>query len=198
MILLVYDLRREGAGIEVRYETTNLAAIDLKDAYAVVGNSVAVRGTLRNPFERRPLLGGEDVAEGGLHLTEGLAVLGPELAQAIVTPEGLRHRDVAHLTVVGVDFDQGLDVPVLLQLPQSLDEVVRHFFGHKTTSRTDTLVEKIPFASSSESRQDNEPQDASQSAAILILPNVRDDRIPSVRTSDSVSSSPRASSPNRV
>jgi hypothetical protein len=101
------------------------------------------------------------------------AVLGPELAQALVTPEGLRHRDVAHLTVVGVDFDQGLDVPVLLQFPQSLDEVVHHFFGHKTTS----LVEKIPFASSSESRQDNEPQDASQSAAILILPNARDDRI---------------------
>src|ERR671911_2746723 len=130
MILLVHDLRREGAGIEVRYETTNLAAIDLKDAHAVVDDSVAVRGTLRGPLERRTLLGGENVSEGGLHLAEGLAVLGPESAQALVTPEGLRHRDVAHLTVVGVDFDQGLDVPVLLQLPQSLDEVVRHLLGH--------------------------------------------------------------------
>ena len=54
MILLVYDLRREGAGIEVRYETTNLAALDLKDAYAVVGDNVAVRSTLRGPLERRP------------------------------------------------------------------------------------------------------------------------------------------------
>ena len=79
-MLLVYDLRREGAGIEVRHETTNLAAIDLKDAYAVVGDSVAVRGTLRGPLERCPFLGGEDVAEGGLHLAEGFAVLGPERA----------------------------------------------------------------------------------------------------------------------
>src|SRR3712207_110437 len=96
MILLVYDLRREGEGIEVRHETTNLAALDLKDAYAVVGDSVAVRGTLRCPLERRPLLGCEDVAEGELHLAEGLALFGPELAQSLVTPEGLRHRDVAH------------------------------------------------------------------------------------------------------
>src|SRR5918999_132802 len=130
MILLVYDLRREGAGIEVRYETTNLAALDLKDAYTVVGDSVTVRGTLRGPLERRPLLGGEDVAEGGLHLAEGLAVLGPELAQAVVAPERLWDRDVAHLAVLSVDLDQRLDVPVLLQLAQSLDKAVRHFFGH--------------------------------------------------------------------
>jgi hypothetical protein len=75
-----------------------------------------------------------------------------------VTPEGLRDRDVAHLAVLGVDPDQALHVPVFLQLPQSLDEVVGHFFGRKITTLTDTFVTKMPYARSSEFQCDEEPR----------------------------------------
>ena len=54
LALSVYDLRGEGAGIEVRYEPTNLATIDLKDAYALVGDSLTVRGTLGGPLQAAP------------------------------------------------------------------------------------------------------------------------------------------------
>jgi hypothetical protein len=67
-----------------------------------------------------------------------------------VTPECLRDREVAHLAVLGVDPDQALYVPVLKH-PQSLDEVVGHFFGDKTTTLADRFVKKIPCARSSES-----------------------------------------------
>jgi hypothetical protein len=52
-----------------------------------------------------------------------------------------------------VDPDQALYVPVL-QLPQSLDEVVGHFFGDKTTTLADTFVKKTPCVRSSESQCD--------------------------------------------
>jgi hypothetical protein len=48
-----------------------------------------------------------------------------------VTPERLRDRDVAHLALLGVDPDQAFYVPLLLQLLQSLDEDIGHFFGDK-------------------------------------------------------------------
>jgi hypothetical protein len=94
-----------------------------------------------------------------------------------VTPEGLRDRDVAHLAVLGVGPDQVLDVPVFLQLPQSLDEVIGHRFGHKTTTLTDTFVKKIPYARSSESQCDEEPQGTSEDAVDIKLLSSGDDRI---------------------
>jgi hypothetical protein len=59
-----------------------------------------------------------------LHLAEGPAVLLPKLPKAVVAVERLRDRDVAHLAVLGVDLDEGLDVLFLLQLPQRLYEAV--------------------------------------------------------------------------
>ena len=109
-----------------------LAAFDLEYAHTVVGDGIAVGGALGGPLQRRPLLCGEKVSERGLHLIEGLAVLCPELAQSLVAPEGLWDRDVAHLAVLGLDPDQGPDIPVLLQLSQRLDEVVRYLLGHVT------------------------------------------------------------------
>src|SRR5215208_1188123 len=107
-----------------------LAAFDLKYAHTVVGDGIAVGGALGGPLQRRPLLCGENVSERGLHLIEGLAVLGPELAQSLVASEGLWDWGVAHLAVLGVNPDQAFYVPVFLQLPQRLDETVRHLLGH--------------------------------------------------------------------
>jgi hypothetical protein len=94
-----------------------------------------------------------------------------------VTPERLRDRDVAHLALLGVDPDKALYVPVLLQLLQSLDEVIGRFFGDKTTTLTDTFVKKIPYARSSESQCDEELQDTSRDAVVVMLPGSGDDRI---------------------
>src|SRR5919107_5234505 len=62
---------------------------------------------------------GEDVSEFAPYLTESVTITRPELAQAIVTREGLRHGDVSHVTVLGVDLHQGLDVPVFFQFPSA-------------------------------------------------------------------------------
>jgi hypothetical protein len=94
-----------------------------------------------------------------------------------VTPERLRDRDVAHLALLGVDPDKALYVPVLLQLLQSLDEVIGHFIGDKTTTLTDTLVKKVHYARSSESQCDEESQDTSRDALVLMFPGSGDDRI---------------------
>jgi len=40
---------------------------------------------------------------------------------------------VAHLAVLGVDPDEGLDVHFLLQLPQRLDEAVCYLSGYRMT-----------------------------------------------------------------
>jgi hypothetical protein len=86
----VHDLGSEVAGVEVGHEATNLAALYLQNAHAVVGGVLAVRSTLRRPLESRPLLGGENVSELGPHLAEGTTVARPELAQAFVASEGTR------------------------------------------------------------------------------------------------------------
>jgi hypothetical protein len=75
-----------------------------------------------------------------------------------------------------VDPDQALYV-LVLQYPQSFDEVVGHFFGEKTTTLADTFVKKIPCTRSSESQCDEEPQDTSQDAVVVMLPGSGDDHI---------------------
>src|SRR5918994_5856861 len=130
LALSVHDFGGKVSGVEVGHEATNLAALYLQNAHAVVGGVLAVRSTLRRPLESRPLLGGENVSELGPHLIEATTVARPELAQAFVASEGTRERDVAHLAVVGVNRDQCLDV--LLRLAQSLDEAVRHLLGYTT------------------------------------------------------------------
>ena len=75
-----------------------------------------------------------------------------------------------------MDPDQALYVPVL-QLPQSLDEVVGHFFVDKTTTLADTFVKKLPCARSSKSQCDEEPQGTSQDAVVVMLPGSGDDHI---------------------
>src|SRR5918997_230832 len=128
-------LSADAAGIEVRPKARDLAFFYLQEAYAVVGDVVAVGLPRGVPLQRGVArVVGEDVPELALHLAEGVAVARPELAQAVVAREGFRHRDVAHVAVFGVDHDQGLDVSVFLQLPERLDEPVSHFFGHETTS----------------------------------------------------------------
>src|SRR5215210_769194 len=122
---LVHDLVGEAPGVEVRHKAANLVALDLEYAHAVVGDPIPVRGTLCRPLERCAVLGGYDVAELRLHLAEGTAVLLSERPQTIVAVERPGSRDVAHLAVPGADPDEGLDVLVLLQLPQRRDEVVR-------------------------------------------------------------------------
>src|ERR687894_530287 len=143
---LVHYLPGEVAGVEVGHEAPDLVAFDLQDAHAVVGDGVAVRGARGRPLERRPLLGGDDVAELGFHLAEGTAVIRPELAQAFVAVEGPRDRDVAYLAVFGVHFDQRLDVLVLFQLPQRRYEVVRHLSGHITGPFSDDLPSTAPWS----------------------------------------------------
>src|SRR5215217_3870144 len=130
LTLSVHDLGGEVSGVEVGHEASYLAALYLEDAHPSVGDTVAVGGALGGPLQRRPLLCGENVSERGLHLIEGLAVLCPELAQSLVASEGLRDRDVAHLAVLGMDPDQAFYVSVFLQLPQRLDETVRHLLRH--------------------------------------------------------------------
>src|SRR5215204_1051343 len=103
LTLSVHDLGDKVAGVEVGHEATDLAAFYLQDAHTVVGDRVPVRSTLRCPLQRRTLLGGENVSELGPHLAEGATVAPPELAQAFVASEDTRHRDVAHLAVLGVD-----------------------------------------------------------------------------------------------
>jgi hypothetical protein len=93
-----------------------------------------------------------------------------------VTPERLRDRDFAHFAVFGVDPDQTLYVPVPKH-PQSLDEVVGHFFGDKPTILADTFVKKRPYARSTESQCDEEPQNTSQDAVVVMLPGSGDDHI---------------------
>src|SRR5918997_4942027 len=127
---LVHYLPGEVAGVEVGHEAPDLVAFDLQDAHAVVGDGVAARGARGRPLERRPLLGGYDVAELGFHLAEGTAVARPELAQAFVSAERHRYGDVADLAVFGVYLHQRPDVLVLLQLPQRRHEVVRYLSGH--------------------------------------------------------------------
>jgi hypothetical protein len=75
-----------------------------------------------------------------------------------------------------VDPDQALYVQVLKHR-QSLDEVVGRFFGDKITTLADTFVKKIPCARSSESQCDEEPQDTSQDAVVVMLPGSGDDHI---------------------
>src|SRR5215207_97157 len=135
----VHDLVGEAPSVEVGHEAADLVALELEYAHAVVGNRIPVRGALSRPLERRPVLGDDEVAEHRLHLAEGPAVLLPELPKAIVAVERLRDRDVAHLTVLGVDPDEGLDVLFFLQLPQRLDEAVCYLSGHGMTFRAYTV-----------------------------------------------------------
>jgi hypothetical protein len=64
LALSVHDLGGEVASVEVGHEAADLVALYLQDAHTVVGDGVAVRGALRHPLERGPLLGDEDVTEG--------------------------------------------------------------------------------------------------------------------------------------
>src|SRR5215218_6623182 len=89
LALSVHDLGGEVPGVEVGHEAADLAAFDLEYAHTFVGDGITVGGALGRPLQRRPILGGENVSERGLHLIEGLAVLGPELAQSLVASEGL-------------------------------------------------------------------------------------------------------------
>src|SRR5215211_8921719 len=85
---------------------------------------------------------GENVSELASHLPEGVTITRPELAQAVVTREGLRHGDVAHVTILGVDLHQAIDVPVFLQLPERLHEPISHLSGHKTTSHAASISQR--------------------------------------------------------
>src|SRR5215217_2576503 len=59
----VHDLGSKVAGVKVRHEAANLFTLYLQNAYALVGNGIAVGGSFGRPLKSRPLLGGEDVAE---------------------------------------------------------------------------------------------------------------------------------------
>ncbi len=80
-----------------------------------------------------PESSGEDVAELGLHLVEGLAVVRPELPQTIVATKGLGDRDVTDAAIFRVDLDERLYVPVFFELPQGLDKLIRNLFRHGIT-----------------------------------------------------------------
>src|SRR5215211_6886410 len=144
LTLSVHDLEGEFAGVEAGDEATDLAALYLQDAHTVVGDRVPVRSTLSRPLQRHTLLGGENVSKLGPHLAEGATVAPPELAKAFVASKDTRHRDVAHLAVLGVDPGPVLDVPVLLQLSQRLDEAVRYLLGHVTGPFLQGLRSDVP------------------------------------------------------
>jgi hypothetical protein len=67
-------------------------------------------------------------------------------AAAVLTrakPEGLSVlTDVASIAVLGVDLDQGLDVPVFLQLPERLNEPVSHLFRDETSSHAVSVPQR--------------------------------------------------------
>src|SRR5215203_554031 len=131
---LVHYLFGQGAGVEVSHETCDLVAFDLQDAHAVVGDGIALLGALGGPLQGGvPRVVGEDVAELGLHLVEGLAVVRPELSQTIVATKGLRDRDVTDAAILRVDPDERLYVPVFFELPQGLDKLIRNLFRHGIT-----------------------------------------------------------------
>jgi hypothetical protein len=63
---------------------TGLVPFDLEDADDVVADGVTVGGAFGSPLERRPVHCGHNVARLGSHLTEGISVFGPELAQTVL------------------------------------------------------------------------------------------------------------------
>lgn len=64
LLSLVHDLVGKAPSVEVGYEAADLVALELEYAHAIVGNPIPVRGASGRPLERRPVLSGDDVAEG--------------------------------------------------------------------------------------------------------------------------------------
>src|SRR3712207_5799315 len=121
------DLFGDLARVEVGHKAFDLAVLDLQYADAAVLDGPPVGGAGRRPLQGGVTFAvGEHAAELALHLVERLAVIGPELPELVVTLEGPGHRDVPGFAVVRVDLDQRLDVPVLLEFPQSIPKPLRY------------------------------------------------------------------------